>query len=146
QVSSKSASSRATVDSESSNEWHAKEWVKVWAALPPELSKQDLRPYFFVARDRKAVFSTAMVVPTREAWVEALCGSTLGARAAGLEVSKLGRGEQEEIFNAVARRVAGAGDLKTKPPGIAGLIELCKVSPALQAPLVSLLESLPVSK
>lgn len=127
-------------------DWASNGWVRRWVQIEPLLADVDLRPYLFVSRDRKAVFSSTSALAVQEALVEKLCGSQLGARAAALETAAMPANEAEQVFNAIARRVSSATDLVRKPPGVDGLTELCKVHPALQVPTVALLGNLPVSK
>ena len=124
----------------------ASEWVRRWAAMPPSFTGQDLRPYLFVSRDRKALFTSESALSLKEDWIEKLCGSTLGARAAAVEVAKLTPGEIEQMFDVVAARVRSSTDLMKKPAGVDGLVELCKISKSLQTPTVRLLAELPASK
>ncbi|MEP2980448.1 MAG: Qat anti-phage system ATPase QatA [Lentilitoribacter sp.] len=121
-------------------------WVRRWAAVAPALTDQDLRPYLFVSRDRKALFTSGSTLALKEDWIEKLCGSTLGARAAAVEVAKLTPSEIEQIFDVVAARVKTATDLKRRPAGVDGLMELCKISASLQTPTVRLLAELPAGK
>ena len=102
-----------------------------------------MRPYLFVSRDRKALFTAGSNLALKEDWIEKLCGSTLGARAAAVEIAKLTPGEIEQIFDVVAARIRAATDLKKRPDGIEGLMELCKISANLQTPTVRLLADLP---
>lgn len=118
------------------------EWVRRWGAMTPALAGEDLRPYLFVSRDRKALFTTGSGLALKEDWIEKLCGSKLGARAAAIEIGKLTHGEIEPIFDVVASRVRATTDLRRKPTGVDGLIELCRISPALQTPTVRLLSEL----
>lgn len=121
----------------------ASEWVRRWALVAPALADEDLRPYLFVSRDRKALFTAGSSLALKEDWIEKLCGSTLGARAAAVEIAKLTPGEIEQIFDVVAARIRAATDLKKRPGGIEGLAELCKISANLQTPTVRLLADLP---
>lgn len=121
----------------------ASEWVRRWALVAPALADEDLRPYLFVSRDRKALFTAGTNLALKEDWIEKLCGSTLGARAAAVEIAKLTPGEIEQIFDVVAARIRAATDLKKRPGGIEGLAELCKISANLQTPTVRLLADLP---
>ncbi|WP_299682069.1 Qat anti-phage system ATPase QatA [uncultured Roseobacter sp.] len=119
------------------------EWIRRWVLVAPALADEDLRPYLFVSRDRKALFTAGSNLALKEDWIEKLCGSTLGARAAAVEIAKLTPGEVEQIFDVVAARIRTSTDLKKRPDGIEGLAELCKISPNLQTPTVRLLADLP---
>lgn len=124
----------------------ASDWVNRWAAMPPAFTGLDLRPYLFVSRDRKALFTSGSALALKEDWIEKLCGSKLGARAAAVEVAKLTSGEIEQIFDMVSSRVRAATSLAKKPAGVDGIIELCRISKALQTPTIRLLTDLPTSK
>lgn len=136
----------AKADASSDGDTLASEWMRRWAAILPTFTGVDLRPYLFVSRDRKALFTSGSVLSLKGDWIEKLCGSTLGARAAAIEVAKLSPGEIEQIFDVVAARIRSSTDLMKKPGGIDGLVELCRISPALQTPTVRLLAELPVDK
>jgi len=124
----------------------ASDWVNRWAAMPPAFTGLDLRPYLFVSRDRKALFTSGSALALKEDWIEKLCGSKLGARAAAVEVAKLTSGEIEQIFDMVSSRVRAATSLAKKPAGVDGIIELCRISKALQTPTIRLLADLPTGK
>ncbi|MGJ8671037.1 MAG: Qat anti-phage system ATPase QatA [Oceanococcus sp.] len=136
----------AKVEPSSEEDPLVSEWVRRWAAMSPAFTGQDLRPYLFVSRDRKALFTSGSTLSLKEDWIEKLCGSTLGARAAAVEVAKLTPGETEQIFDVVAARVRSSTELMKKPAGVDGLVELCKISAALQVPTVRLLSELPAGK
>ncbi len=124
----------------------AGEWVRRWGAMTPALTGEDLRPYLFVSRDRKALFTAGSGLALKEDWIEKLCGSTLGARAAAIEIAKLTPGEIEPIFDVVSSRVRATTELRRKPAGVDGLIELCRIAPFLQTPTVRLLAELPTGQ
>lgn len=132
--------------SSSGKDWQESAWVQSWLSVEPKLSGEDLRPYFFISRDRKGVFNTGGALAVKEALVEQLCGSELGARAAAGEVAKMLPHEAEQIFDQVARRIESSSDLSKKPDGIDGLIQLCRLQPQLQMPTISLLGRLPAAR
>ena len=122
-----------------------KEWVRQWAKLEPKLAEHDLRPYLFISRDQKAVFSAPSSLGLRAEWVDKLCSSKLGARAAAAEIVSIQPSEAEQVFNAVVARVRAAKDYQSKSEGFDGIAELCKVHKSLQVPTVTLLENLPIN-
>lgn len=122
------------------------EWSRRWLALEPRLTDIDLRPYLFISRDRKSPFFGGAGLPQLEAFIEKLCGGRLEAKAIAAEVGKLPPGEAERYFNALLSRVRGASDLKARPPGVYGLMELCKVHPTFQNAVVSMLNDFPVAR
>ncbi|MEQ8179384.1 MAG: Qat anti-phage system ATPase QatA [Amphiplicatus sp.] len=122
------------------------EWSRRWLALEPRLADIDLRPYLFISRDRKAPLFGGGGLPQLEAFIEKLCGGRLEAKAVAAEVGKLPPGEAERYFNALLSRVRGASDLKTRPPGVYGLMELCKVHPTFQNAVVSMLNDFTIAR
>lgn len=122
------------------------EWARQWAKLEPRLAKHDLRPYLFISRDQKAVFSVSSSLGLMEEWVDKLCGSRLGARAAAVETASLQPSEAEQVFNAVTARALAAKNYESRPEGFDGIAELCKIHKNLQVPTVALLENLPINK
>lgn len=137
---------KPTATGDEDDGWVPNEWARRWARLAPKLTGHDLRPYLFISRDRKALFTATSKLALMEEWVEKLCSSRFGAIAVAREVAALSVSDAEQIFSAVALRVRSAENLLKKPDGIDGLIELCKVHKTLQGPVVSLIASLPPSK
>ena len=117
-------------------------WLRRWVALEPRLGEVDLRPYLFISRDGKAIFSSSAALPQMDAWVEKLCGGRLEAKAIAKEIAKLSSAEAERYFNAVLARVRGAENFLNRPAGVFGLIEICKVHPPFQSAIIALLESI----
>ena len=122
------------------------EWARRWAKLEPKLAEHDLRPYLFISRDQRAVFSASSSLGLMEEWVDKLYGSRLGAQAAAAEIALIQPGEAERVFNAVTTRVRAEKNYKSRPGGFYGIAELCKVHKNLQIPTVALLEDLPIKK
>ncbi len=130
----------------SQDEWKKNEWANRWARLDPPLSSQDIRPYLFISRDRKSVFTATSTLSLIQEWVEKLCGSKMGAKFVSKEICKQPDSVIEQVFNAVVRTIQSAPDFKRQPSGIDGLAELCKVYPSLQSRTVSMLSELPTDK
>ena len=122
------------------------EWARRWGKLEPKLAEHDLRPYLFISRDQRAVFSASSSLGLMEEWVDKLYGSRLGAQAATAEIASIQPGEAERVFNAVVTRVRAEKNYKSRPGGFYGIAELCKVHKNLQIPTVALLEDLPIKK
>lgn len=122
------------------------EWSKRWMRLKPELGDTDLRPYLFISRDRKVLFSAVAALPQMEMWIGKLCGDRLTVKSVIEEISRLPPAEIERIFNAVLEKVKSAKDYDKRPDGIYGLTELAKLNRTYQQSVVTLLRSLPVGK
>jgi len=121
--------------------WLERNWLKRWLQLEPKLADEDLRPYVFVARDKRQLTS-ASVQGGLEALTSKLCGSQLQIRATEPEVKALSEADAGIVFNGLRERVLSAGKFNTVPHGIAGLTIVAKHHPYFQGELVALLESI----
>lgn len=125
------------------SEWLSSPAIRSWAAVRPALSKDDLRPYLFVAKDRKDYFGSASALGHLAAVVEQLFGGTYVVQSLEADLKRLAPPEAAQVFEAVRGRIVGADSFDTEPPGIAGLAVLIKAHPILQGNLLDLLETLP---
>jgi len=133
-------------DSVALAEWKATEAVRVWAQLQPKLARIDLRPYLFVAKDRKDYFGPVSTLGHLAGVVEKLFGARL--QIVGFEgaLKQLAGIEAETVFEAARARIMSSGDFATKPLGVEGLGSLVKSQPHLQSRLLDFLEALPPGK
>jgi hypothetical protein len=107
------------------------------------LAGLDLRPYLFVAKDKKDYFGAASVLGRLAVVVERLMGPKMQVQAMLQQLKQLVPAEADQLFEAVRARVVGTGDFATEPPGVAGLQVLVKAHPGLQPALLDFLGSLP---
>ena len=122
-------------------QWLDRDWLKRWLSIEPTIGNVDLRPYVFVARDKRlltgAVGSGGLEVLTSK-----LCGSQFEIRTAESEVKELTPGDADIVFGALRERVLSGGDFAKPPPGIDGLSIIAKHHPRFQGEIVKLLRSL----
>ena len=116
------------------------EWLIKWLQLEPKLAPEDLRPYVFVARDKRLLTSAA-AQGGLEALILKLCGTKIQIRQAESEVKELTAADAGIVFNRLRERVVGAGKFKTTPQGIGGLTVVAKHHSHFQSELVALLET-----
>ena len=121
--------------------WLERDWLKRWLKIDPALSGFDLRPYVFVARDKRLLTSAAEVGGL-EGLIEKLCGPQISVRSAEAEVKALPSGDADTVFGALRERILGVGNFTTPPPGIDGLAIVAKHHPRFQSEVVALLGSL----
>jgi predicted KAP-like P-loop ATPase len=140
------ASSPSAPESATLVEWRASEAIREWARLSPPLASVDLRPYLFVAKDRKDYFGAASVLGHLGMVVEQLTGPKLAVRAMESQLKQLAPLEASKVFEALRGRVMGADSFQTQPPGVEGMTSLTRTHPALQSMLMDFLESLPEDK
>ncbi len=132
------ASARPDGDNE---KWLSRDWLVKWAKIDPPLNKVDLRPYVFVARDKRILASTGESSGL-DALIESLSGSELAARAVEPQVRELLPSDAEQVFNALRERVLRAPNFATEPAGFTGLMLLAKNHPRHQSEILSLVESI----
>jgi len=125
------------------SEWRSSPAIKAWAAVQTALGSEDLRPYLFVAKDRKDYFGAASVLGHLAAVVEQLFGGKLAVQGLAADLKRLAPPEAAQVFEAVRGRIVGGDSFSTEPPGAVGLAILVKAHPTLQGNLVDFLETLP---
>lgn len=128
------------------NEWLSSAAIKDWATIPILIGVEDLRPYLFVAKDRKDYFGSASVLGHLVAVVEQLFGSKFAVQSLEAELKRLATPEAAQLFEAVRGRIVGGDNFDTEPQGVAGLGVLVKAHPELQSNLLDFLEMLPTKK
>jgi hypothetical protein len=127
-------------------EWKASEAIKAWALVQPEIGEIDLRPYLFVAKDRKDYFGAASVLGRLAAVAEKLLGPKIGVQAHEGELRQLALAEAGQVFDAVRGRILSGDSFETEPAGVAGIAVLVRAHPSLQPNLLDLLEALPTDR
>jgi hypothetical protein len=132
-----------TTDSALLGEWLSSPATKAWAAVPTKIGADDLRPYLFVAKDRKDYFGAASVLGHLATVVEQLFGGKFAVQGLEGDLKRLAPPEAAQIFEAVRGRIVGGDSFDTEPPGTAGLAILVKAHPMLQGNLIDFLEALP---
>lgn len=127
-------------------EWLSSPSIKAWAEVSPELGNQDLRPYLFVAKDRKDYFGASSALGHLATVVDQLFGGKLVVQGLEADLKRLAPPEAAQVFEAVRGRIVAEGSFSTKPPGVAGLGVIVKAHPTLQRNLLDFLETLPVNR
>lgn len=128
------------------SEWLSSPAIKAWAAVPTKIGSDDLRPYLFVAKDRKDYFGAASVLGHLATVVEQLFGSKFVVQGLQGDLKRLAPPEAAQVFEAVRGRIVGGDSFETAPPGVDGLAVLVKAHPALQSNLLDFLEALPLDR
>jgi hypothetical protein len=75
-----------------------------------------------------------------------MLGPRLVVRQSSAELAKLTGTDPEQVFDALRARIADNDKYNTEPPGVQGLIALVAAHPALQRPLLTFVNELPVAK
>jgi hypothetical protein len=133
---------KSTAQADGDNEkWLSREWLLKWAKIDPALAAEDMRPYVFVARDKR-ILAAAAETSSLDTLIESLSGSDLAARAVEPRVRAVSPGDAEQLFNALRERVLRASNFYTEPAGFTGLMLIAKNHPRHQSGLLSLAESI----
>ena len=127
-------------------EWSTSKAYAAWAAVQPEIGDEDLRPYLFVAKDRKDYFGANSVLGHLSSVVEQLLGPKIAVQAMDGDLRKLAPPEAAQVFELLRARIMSAGAFDKEPPGVAGMTVLVKAKPTLQTDLIAFLEGLPVDR
>ena len=126
--------------------WLESTMMKDWAALEPKLKNVDLRPYLFVAKDKKDYFGSSAALGNLLNIVERLLGPKLAVSGMKTELTALALPEATQVFEELRSRIMGNGDLKKRPPGADGIVALVDVHPVLEGNLLDFLEALPIAR
>ena len=125
------------------SEWLALPQVRAWSRVSPSLTNIDLRPYLFVAKDRKDYFGAASALGHLAGVVEKLLGPKLAVQGLVADLRVLKPLEAAQVFEAIRGRIMGEDSLLTTPPGVDGMTVLVRAQPSLQTNLLDFLEALP---
>ena len=121
--------------------WLERDWLKRWLSIEPAIDGVDLRPYVFVARDKR-LLNAGAGSGGLEALTTKLCGPQFGIRSVEPEIRVLTPGDADIVFRALRERVLSSGDFTKPPPGIDGLSIVAKHHAQFQGEVVKLLGSL----
>ena len=127
-------------------EWKGSDVIRSWAKLSPKIGEEDLRPYLFVAKDRKDYFGATSTLGRLSAVVEKLMGSKLAVQAQEGELRQLAPAEAGQVFEELRGRIMGGDSFETEPAGVAGMTVLVRTHDILQTNLLDMLESLPADR
>ena len=123
--------------------WLEREWAQRWGKIEPALGGIDLRPYVFVARDKR-MLAAAAGLGGLEGLIEKLCGSDMAVRSVEPEVKALPATDAEQVFNALKEQVLRHGSFSSQPPGFHGLGIVAKHHPRFQTELLGIIAGIDV--
>ncbi len=141
EVSAKKKGKKSTSDAslkETIAPWLEREWLEHWLRIEPVLAGRDLRPYVFVARDKRMIAD----IPEHtglEGLITTLCGSAIAVRSVEPEVKALQESDTDQVFALLRERVLRQGDFTTQPAGFHGMRIVAKHHPRFQSEVLSIL-------
>jgi predicted KAP-like P-loop ATPase len=117
---------RAAPQDDDTAKWITREWVASWLRIEPALADIDLRPYVFVAREKRTVGAVAEGGGL-DTLIETLSGSSeMAARGVEPQVRMLMPSDAEQVVAALRDRVVRHGNFTSQPPGFLGLTLVAK--------------------
>lgn len=135
-----------TAQSAQLTEWLSSEAVKSWVRIKPMIGALDLRPYLFVAKDRKDYFGATSVLGHLASVAEKLLGPKLTVAGMEKELAQLATPEAAQLFEIVRGRIIGGDVFDVQPQGVDGMAALVKAHPILQSSLLDFLGTLPANR
>jgi len=128
--------------------WEGNEWLQAWARIDPLLGDSDMRPYFYISREKSPGFATEMAL---SAGLDQLAEKLSGGEPliiSGLksDLKVLNAEDARKLFSHLVERARLSPDWKTKPKQMEGLHALCREHPELQDELIITLENIPVAE
>lgn len=125
--------------------WLDNNWLRRWLLIDPPLSQEDLRPYFFFAREQVGVLghqSQRLSRPAREVLELFLSPSDAETMQATERCANLSEGDAASVFQAFSDRVRRAEDLEGKADVLDVLLKLTEKRKELLGEVVAFLGSL----
>jgi predicted KAP-like P-loop ATPase len=126
--------------------WLGSEIYVSWASLQPKLADVDLRPYLFVAKDKKDYFGASSALGKLGDVVDRLMGGKLAVQSIAKEIQVLAPPEASMIFEQLRTSILSKDSYFTKPTGIDGMVALVSAHSHLEGDLLDFLDALPVAK
>lgn len=116
----------------------SQEWRLNWTKLKPSLANEDLRPYIFVARDKRLLSPSPEVSPLAELVDSLTTTAQLAVRAREQQIKALNIADAAQVFAALRDLILRPGNLASEPAGFKGIMLLAKHHPEHQVALVTL--------
>jgi hypothetical protein len=123
------------------DKWLEREWLQRWGKIKPAVGGEDLRPYVFVARDKR-LLAGAAGQGGFEGLIEKLSGGDIAVRIAEPDVRALQAADAEVVFSALKDQVLRQGSFTTPPPGFFGMGIVAKHHTRFQAELLGLVRGI----
>jgi predicted KAP-like P-loop ATPase len=123
--------------------WLSSESICEWAAIEPKIGDVDLRPYLFVAKDKKDYFGGTSALGKLAIVAQQLLGPKISVQGMAGQLKLLAAPEAAQVFEEVRTTIMSKGAFDTSPSGVDGLVVLVTAHPTLESSLLDFLEGLP---
>lgn len=142
----KGRKSKGAKNDEHESKWLERDQIRQWLQIEPALGGEDLRPYVFVARERRLGGVGQSSSDTEQLIGLLSTGGQMVVRGQEQRVKLLAQSDANVIFSALRERVVQEADLSSMPEAMHGLRLVAKHHPQLQTELVALLATLDAKK
>ena len=123
--------------------WLEREWLVRWLKIEPVLGDIDLRPYVFVARDKR-IFAAAESTGLESLLETLMSESDVAVRSVEPQVKALQPADAAQVFAVLQERIVRHGTFTTEPAGFGGLMIVAKHHSRHQTELLGLLGGIDV--
>lgn len=125
-------------DEDSTLKWLERDWIKDWLQIEPTLSEVDLRPYVFIAREKR-LFTQFTASSELDELTQRLQGAHLVVRSVEPKVKELSQTDAKHVFSLLREKVLRSGSFMTEPDGFNGMCIVAKHHPIHQLEILTLL-------
>ena len=121
--------------------------IREWLAIEPEIGRIDLRPYYFVSRERFVEFlGNESLKRSQLELLEVLeSGKSIAIASRRSEFQSLSDREAVEVADALLNRISELSDVSQEPVSMKHLDILASDRPDVQIRFIRFLKSLPVA-
>jgi len=140
------AAAEVKIDSADLSAWLSDRWMRDWLASEPALADEDLRAYFYFARDRLGPMGgiAQRISPRAQEMLAQLFHESAAARTTILKKSKeLSAADVAAVFEALAERARREEDHGEPDSALTRIFDWVEVHPDLFSQVIALLGSLP---
>ena len=131
---------------EEKERWYDLNRIWKWLYCDPEITDEDLRPYYYACKEKIDYFSGITSKNDLSEIVELLFRDEMAIVSRIDDLKNLTNQEAEKVFEAVVQKIMERGQFETRPKGIDGLIVLVQNKAELRENLVGFIDTIPADK
>lgn len=123
--------------------WFELKYTKDWILSEPKLDNVDLRPYYYVCKEKKDYFAGRPNKEDLADMVDILMRSEFTIQKRADEIENLSAEDASRLFDIIQQKIMESGNLSKKPSGIDGLVILVQKKEFLREKLIQFIKALP---
>lgn len=123
--------------------WFELKYTKDWILSEPKLDNVDLRPYYYVCKEKKDYFAGRPNKEDLAEMVDILMRSEFTIQKRADEIENLSAEDASRLFDIIQQKIMESGNLSKKPSGIDGLVILVQKKEFLREKLIQFIKALP---